>query len=384
MKLIATLLPLCALAWPLQLAAAARTGWIGTYTSANGANTGSAGIYAFQWDDARGSLEGLHVAAATSNPSFLAVHPSGRFLYAVNEDSSHSGTDSITAFAILHPESSPALRAIGTVPSQGLAPCHLLVDPSGKWLFVANYSSGTLAVYPVQPDGRLAPAIQTVQQHGSGPFPGRQESAHAHEVVLSPEGRFLLSVDLGADRIFVYRFDASTGRLTPNTEPAFSVHPGLGPRHLVFAKDGRTIYVMTELEPAVLTLRWNPERGSMALLGTVSTLPPGQTDEHGGAEIVLHPNGQFLYASNRGHSNTLAIFRIGPDGLPVPTGHVSSGGEMPRFFAIDPSGKFLLAANQGSGNVVVWRIDPASGALQRVGPVVSVPAPTSFVFAPNR
>jgi 6-phosphogluconolactonase len=369
------------LIWPVHLAAATLTGWIGTYTTSNGISTGAQGIYAFQWDAEQGLVSAIHAVGATTNPSFLALHPSGRFLYAVNEDASSSGTDHLTVFAIGDANSSERLRPIGTVSSQGLAPCHLTVDSSGKWLFVANYLSGTIAVYPIAPDGRLAQARQVIQQKGSGPFAARQKSAHAHEVVLSPDGRFLLSVDLGADRIFVYRFDATTGALTPNSEPQVALPAGYGPRHLVFSKDARTIYVVTELTPAVVTLRWDGQRGAMTQLGVTSTLPTADPVEPGGAEIVLHPNGKFLYASNRGHSNSIAIFHISRDGLPTPAGHVSSNGTLPRFFSIDPSGKFLIAANQGSGNLVTFGIDPSSGALTRVGSGVSVPAPVSFVFA---
>jgi 6-phosphogluconolactonase len=369
------------LIWPLQVAAATMTGWIGTYTTSNGISTGALGIYAFQWDAEHGVASAVHPVGATTNPSFLALHPNGRFLYAVNEDGSSSGTDQITAFAVGNTSSPERLRAIGTVSSEGVAPCHLTIDSSGKWLFVANYLNGTIAVYAIQPDGRLAKARQVIQQKGSGPVDDRQHSAHAHEVVLSPDGRFLLSVDLGADRIFVYRFENRTGALTPNSEPQVALPAGYGPRHLVFSKDARTIYVVTELTPAVVTLRWNAQRGSMIQLGVTSTLPAADPAEHGGAEIALHPNGKFLYASNRGNSNTIAIFHIGRDGLPVPAGHVSSNGQLPRFFSIDPSEKFLIVANQGSGDLVTFSIDPSSGGLTRVGPGVSVSAPVSFVFA---
>jgi len=361
------------------LAAASLTGWIGTYTTSNGASTGSPGIYAFRWDTQQGVMSGIHPVGKTSNPSFLVLHPSGRYLYTVNEDASSSGTDHITALAV-HPD---GLRTIGTVSSEGLAPCHLSVDASGKWLFVANYLSGTIAVYPIQSDGQLGKARQVIQQKGSGPVASRQASAHAHEVVLSPDGRFLLSADLGADRIFVYEFDAATGALTSDDKQTVVLPAGSGPRHLVFSKDGRSVYVVTELTPAVITLRWNPQRGAMTQLGMVSTLPTADPAEHGGAEIVLHPNGRFLYVSNRGNSNTIAIFRIGDDGLPVPAGHVSAYGTGPRFFNIDPSGKFLIVANQGSGDLVTFAIDPASGGLSRVGSAAHVPAPVSFVFAPT-
>jgi len=362
------------------LAAASLTGWIGTYTTSDGASTGSPGIYAFQWDAQQGVMSRIRPAGTTSNPSFLVLHPNGRFLYAVNEDAASSGADHITAFAI---GSSEGLQSIGTVSSQGLAPCHLSIDATGKWLFVANYLSGTIAVYPIQTDGRLGHARQVVQQKGSGPVASRQASAHAHEVVLSPDGRFLLAADLGADRIFVYGFDAATGALTADSKQTVVLPAGYGPRHLVFSKDGALIYVVTELTPAVITLRWDAKRGSTTQLGEVSSLPAANSAEHGGAEIMLHPSGKFLYVSNRGHSNTIAIFHIGRDGLPVPAGHVSAYGTGPRFFNIDPYGKFLIVANQGSGEVVTFAVDPNSGALTHTGSPVSVPAPVSFVFAPR-
>lgn len=366
------------------LAAASMTGWIGTYTTSGGMSTGSPGIYAFQWDPQQGVMSGVHPVGTTTNPSFLALHPNGRFLYAVNEDESSSGSDHITAFAIGGGHSSDTLRAVGTVNSEGLAPCHLSIDATGKWLFVANYASGTIAVYPIESDGKLGRARQVVQQKGSGPTASRQKSAHAHEVVLSPDGRFLLAADLGADRIFVYGFDSTTGALTPNTPAAGVLPAGYGPRHMVFPKDGSLIYVVTELIPAVVTLRWDAKRGSMTQLGVVSTLPAASSAEPAGAEIVLHPNGKFLYVSNRGHSNTIAIFRIGSDGQPVPAGHVASNGTQPRFFNVDPSGQFLVVANQGSGDLVTFAIDPSSGALTRTGSPVPVPAPVSFVFTPRR
>jgi 6-phosphogluconolactonase len=364
----------------MQLAAATTAGWIGTYTGANHDGS-SRGIYSFQWDSEKGSISGVRAAATTSNPSFLALHPSGRFLYAVNEDEARSGEDHITAFALGDATSSAALRAIGSVSAHGVAPCHLSIDSTGKWLFVANYLSGTIAVYPIEPDGRLGEARQTVQQKGSGPVAGRQDGAHAHQVVLSPDGKFLLSVDLGADRIFVYRFDAGTGSLTPNSTPEAIFPPGYGPRHMVFSRDARRIYVVTELTPAVVTLRWNARRGTLTRLGVTSTLPTAARDEHSGAEIVLHPSGKFLYASNRGNSNTIAIFRVGRNGLPIPAGHVSSMGRLPRFFGIDPSGRFLIVANQGSGNMITFSIDPNSGALNPTGDAVAVPSPVSFVFS---
>ena len=375
---------LASMAQPQPLHAADVTGWVGTYTERAGASTGSGGIYAFQWDTGSGSLHALHAVAPATNPSFLTLHPNGRFLYAVSEGGGSAASDSINAFAIDEANPSGALRALGSVPSMGKGPCFVSVDPGGHWLFAANYQSGSIAVFPILGDGRLAPAAQMIQQQGSGPVAGRQQGPHAHEVVLSPDGRFLLAADLGADRIFVYHFDATSGTLRPNATPAAVLPAGYGPRHFVFSHDARQLYVVTELAARLLSFRWNAQDGVLTPLAETSTLPADFSGERSGAEIALHPNGRFLYTSNRGDSNTIAIFRIGVDGIPMPSGRVSSGGKTPRYIGIDPSGQFLIAANQDSSGVVVFRIDPASGGLRPQGDALAVPAPVDVVFARPR
>lgn len=355
--------------------AATLPGWIGTYTN-NRQITGSVGIYSFQWNTETGQLTNLRPAVNTENPSFILMHPNGRYLYAVNEYIGAAGR--IGAYAV-DPAAPENLTALNTVPSNGIEPCHLSIDASGKWLFVANYQSGGIAIYPIQNDGRLGEAKQTIQQTGSGPA-NRQQSAHAHHVVLSPDNRFLLSVDLGADKVFIYRFNAATGELAPHAPASISVTAGYGPRHLVFSKDARFVYLMTELEPTIITLRWDAQQGTLTQLASISTLPQGFTGRKSGAEIVLHPNGKFLYASNRGGSNTIAIFRLGADGLPTVAGHVPSGGEAPRFFNIDPSGKFLMAAHQTSNDMFVFHIDANTGGLMRMDSRIEVPMPVSFLF----
>lgn len=373
---------LALLALPLQLRAAALGGWIGTYTTQEtGVVTGSAGIYGFQWDSTTGSLHDVHAAASGTNPSFLALHPNGRFLYAVNEGGGSATSDGISAFAIGATGAAGPLSPLGSVSSMGKGPCHLMVDATGRWLFAANYGSGTIAVFPIQSDGRLGPARQTIQQHGSGPVPGRQQSAHAHEVVPSPDGRFLLAPDLGADRIFVYRFDAATGSLTPNDPAAGIVPPGYGPRHLVFSKDASLVYVVTELAARIMTMRWNAQSGVLTTIAETPALPADFTGTRSGAEIALHPNGKFLYSSNRGDSNTIAIFRLGTDGVPVPAGRVSSGGKTPRYFGIDPSGRFLIAGNQDSSTIAIFAIDPDTGGLRMQGDAMALPAPVDVLFA---
>jgi 6-phosphogluconolactonase len=373
-----------AMAQPRPLQAADVIGWLGTYTERAGASTGSGGIYGFQWDSGSGSLHALHPVAPTTNPSFLALHPNGRFLYAVSEGGGSAASDVLNAFAIDDANPSGALPALGSVPSMGKGPCFLSVEPGGHWLFAANYQSGSIAVFPILGDGRLAPAAQMIQQQGSGPVAGRQQGPHAHEVVLSPDGRFLLAADLGADRIFVYHFDATSGTLRPNATPAAVLPPGYGPRHFVFSRDAHQLYVVTELAARLLSFRWNAQHGVLTPLAESSTLPADFAGERSGAEIALHPNGRWLYTSNRGDSNTIAIFRIGVDGIPVPAGRVSSGGKTPRYIGIDPSGHFLIAANQDSSGVVVFRIDPATGGLAQQGDALAVPAPVDVVFARPR
>jgi 6-phosphogluconolactonase len=372
-------LPLLLVMFPMHLFAATLTGWIGTYTVDNKAATGSSGIYRFDFDTASGVLGGIEPAGATANPSFLAVHPNGRYLYAVNEESSSTGSDHIASFAI---HQGKPLTALGSVASQGTGPCFLSVDRSGKWLFVANYGSGTVAVFPIRADGSLGEATQSIQQQGSGPVARRQQSAHAHQILQSPDGRFVLAVDLGADKVFVYRFDPKTGALTPNEPASLSVPAGYGPRHLVFAKHGSLAYLITEITPAVITLRWDARRGTLTQLAVASTLPADYTGAKGGAEIALHPDGRFLYASNRGDSNSIAIFRVGADGIPVSAGQVPSGGITPRFFAIDPSGRFLITAHQKSGDLQVFTINRKTGALTPRGGRIALPAPVALVFAP--
>lgn len=375
---------LCLLLAPLPLCAAVSTGWIGTYTSEGPHVTGSAGIYGYRWDDVAGSLEVTGVAAETPNPSFMTVHPNGRWLYATNEDVSPSGKDRVSAFRIesAAPGVPPRLKLINTLLSEGSAPCHVNVDRTGRWLLLANFYSGNLAVFPIAANGALGEPVQVVQQHRTDPPRGRQDNAFAHQVMQTPDGRHLLVVDLGADRIFIYRFDARTGHITPH-EPAFvALPPGTGPRHIVMSRDTRFVYAVAEIDPSVVTLRFDAAANTLRQVAATSTLPAGYTGRRSGAEIALHPNGRFLYASNRGDSNSIAIFRIGPDGIPQPQGHVSTGGQRPRYFRIDPSGRFLLVANQSSDEIVVLAIDQDTGALTPRPGGAKVPSPVMMLDAP--
>jgi 6-phosphogluconolactonase len=357
--------------------AAAQTLWVGTYTTDAGHETGSIGIYSLEWDARTGRLGTPQPAAATSSPSFLAADAAGRHLYAVNEDG--AAQDRVSAFSI-DPARPGALLSLGSVASGGSAPCHLRVDRSGRWLFVANYLSGTLAVLPIHADGSLGEAHEVVQQSGSGPDRSRQQSAHAHEVLQSEDGRFVLSVDLGADRVFVYRFDDATGHLAPADAGPAQLPAGYGPRHALFSRDRRSLYVLTELVPAIVAFRWDPASGSLVQRAVVPLLPGAFPRAGSGAEIVLAANGRTLYASHRADTHTISTFRIDADGIPHRMGVVPSGGAKPRFIGLDPDGRFLVAAHQDSGDLRVHRIDPVTGRLQLLPQRVPLPGAVMVLF----
>jgi len=339
------------------------TAFIGTYTGPE-----SRGIYSFRFDSATGKLTDPSLAVESSNPSFLAIHPNQRSLYAANENQDGA----ISAFAI----DSGRLRLTNTVPSRGADPCHIALDRTGRWLFAANYGSGSVAAFPIRGDGGLGEASAFVQHAGSSIDHQRQEGPHAHMVAPSPDNRFLLVADLGLDEVLVYAFDPADGSLMRTS--AAKLPPGSGPRHLAFSPNGRFVFVVNELTAAVDLFRWDAKRGLLDPLVSTPTLPVGYTGPKSGAEIAVHPRGKFLYSSNRTDSS-IAVFRIGAGKLTL-IGHVPSGGKTPRSFAIDPSGKFLLVANQDSNNISVFRIDAESGLLKPAGEPVSVPTPVSIVF----
>ena len=347
--------------------------YVGTYT-----RTSSKGIYAWRLQPATGKLTPLGLAAETSNPTFLAVAPNQRFLYAANEDK----VGTIGAFAI--DAANGQLKLLNSVPSRGSGPCHVAVAPNGKWVFAANYNSGSVAVFPVHEDGTLGEATGFVQHAGSSVNAQRQSGPHAHSANLSPDGRWLFVADLGLDRILTYRLDALKGALSPGDPPFTKIAPGSGPRHMAFGKDGRFAYAIGEMLATVTVFRYNSARGTLQELQTAQVTPDAYTGQKSGAEIAVDPAGKFLYASNRGDS-TIAVFRIDADkGTLTAVERVSTQGKTPRNFAIDPSGAFLFAANQDSGNVVVFRIGPATGRLTPAGNVLELASPVCVVFAAAR
>jgi len=351
--------------------------YVGTYTV-----RGSQGVYAYRYDSVSGQLEDLGLAAKTSNPSFVVVHPNHKFLYVANEDHEYQGQSSgiLTAFSI--DVKTGKLTLLNQLSSRGADPCHLSVDHTGRFVLVANYTGGNLAVFPVQEDGRLGEASEFIQHKGTGPNKERQEGAHAHWIDMSPDNRFALNADLGLDRVFVYGFDATKGTLTA-TDPAWGkVTPGAGPRHVAFSPNGRFVYVINELNSTLTTFSYDAKTGALHELQTVPSLPKDFTGENSPAEIVVHPSGRFVYGSNRGH-NSIAVFSADPTkGTLTLVEHVSTEGKAPRNFEIDPEGKRLLVANQESDNIVVFRIDAKTGRLTPTGQELKVPAPVCIRFLP--
>jgi 6-phosphogluconolactonase len=345
--------------------------YFGTYTQPNK----SKGIYAYRYDGSSGKLTSLGLAAETSNPSFLALHPNGRFLYAVNENKDGG----ISAFAI--DKASGMLKELNHVSARGAGPCHLMVDKTGKWLYAANYDGGSIVAYAVKSDGSLGESSAFDQHTGKVADPIRQEGGpHAHGTYVSPDNHFLLVPDLGLDEVMVYHLDAAKGALPKNDPPFLKTPPRSGPRHLAFAPNGHFVYVLTEIAMTVMACRYDAQRGTLEEMQTVDASPGQHNPRYSGAEIEVHPSGKFVYASLRG-PESIAAFAIDAAGKLTPAGHFSTGGKEPRAFAIDPTGHFLLAANQNSASVVVFRIDEKTGALTPTGETVNIPSPVTIVFA---
>ncbi|MBV7533138.1 lactonase family protein [Chitinophaga sp. sic0106] len=336
---------------------------LGTYT-----NSGqSKGIYVYHFNTQTGEATPVS-EAATTNPSFLAVSPDQHFVYAVNED---SGPGGVSSFAFDH--SSGRLSFINKVPSHGQWPCYVSASSNGKFIAVANYGSGNAVVFPVN-KGHIGVAADQVQHTGTGPVADRQEKAHAHAAFFSPDNKYLFVNDLGIDKIMCYNFAASTGKLSPATAPFVQVKPGSGPRHMVFDATGKYAYLMTELSGEVLVYSYAD--GRFTLLQTISSHPADFKGKIGSADIHLSPDNNFLYASNRGDANSLAIFKRDKiSGKLSVTGFQSTLGVMPRNFNFDPAGNFLLAAHQESNDVVIFKVDKQTGKLTDTGKRIKVGSP---------
>jgi 6-phosphogluconolactonase len=355
--------------------------YIGTYTHDMGPGGEADGIYMGQWDENAGSLTPLERAAETADPSFLAVTPSGDALFCVNETETSPQPDrtkggSVSAFRRDH--ASGRLMPQNSVPSGGSDPCHITTDRAGRVVFVANYSSGTLSSYRVNPQGLDGP-VAHIPFHGSGPNKERQEGPHTHGVTLSPDERFLLVNDLGIDRIMVFHTNLATGELKETGAP-WQAKPGSGPRHSIFHPNGRWVYSINEMASTVDVLAWNAQSGHLTFRSEVLVHSASFTGQSKAAELLVDHTGRFLYASNRGEE-TLVVFAIDPQtGALSFVQRVSSGGKTPRSFTLDPSQKWLIVANQDSQNIVVFARDPKSGNLKQTERSYRLGAPVSLLF----
>lgn len=351
--------------------------YVGTDTHGDGHGKG---IYAYRYDASTEKVTSLGVAAETVNPSWIALAPSGRFLYAVNEVGNYQGPNSggLSAFAV--DQATGRLTFLNEIATRGAGPCYVSVDRAGKYALVANYDGGSVAVFPILADGKLGAATAFIQHTGHGTNPERQEGPHAHSIVVTPDDRFAIVNDLGLDELLVYKFDSAKGTLTPNDPPFAKLEPGAGPRHFALAPDGKFAYVVNEMGWTVTVFSANLQTGVFQPIESVRTLAAGFRGRNEDAEVEVHPSGKFLYASNRGE-DSIAVFAIDPKkGTLKMIEDVPTGGKEPCSFAIDPTGKLLFVGNENSDDIVIFRIDAKTGQLTQTGEKLEVPSPVCIKF----
>lgn len=351
--------------------------FFGTYTG-----SGSKGIYASTMNGETGGLAEPQLVAETDNPSFVAAHPSGKFLYAVNEIGNYDGTPwgSVSSFQIL--DATGKLKWINTVSSRGGAPCHLVVDKEGKHVLVANYSGGNALVFPIRPDGGLAEASSEVRHQGSSVDKRRQEGPHAHSINLDAANKHAFVADLGLDKIMIYDYDAARGVLTPNDPPFIESNPGGGPRHFDFHPAGSHAFANNEMLSSIMAMRYDEATGALSEIVTLGTLPDHYFGSNSTAQTKVHPSGKFVYVSNRGH-DSIAVFSFDSTTGAMRQIQVEpTRGKTPRNFNITPDGRFLLAANQNSASVNLFRIDLETGKLTPTALSLKVPNPVCVEFLP--
>jgi 6-phosphogluconolactonase len=350
--------------------------YVGTYTTSDRRE----GIYLVRMNRQSGKLRRVGALDAGENPSFLAIHPNGRVLYAVNEVEKYNGKASgaVSSFAIAR--DTGALTRRNEQPSEGAAPCFVSVDRSGRVVLIANYTGGSVALLPIKRDGSLAAAASVEQHKGTGPNAERQEAPHAHSIITDPSNQFVLSADLGADRVFVYRLDLDGKSLRPVEGGDAVMRAGAGPRHLAFHTALPLVFVTNELDSTVATLRFDAASGKLSPLDARSTLPVGWKGTNYPADIHVAPSGRTLYVSNRGH-NSIAVFSVAPaTGALALEQVVSTAGTWPRNFSLDPTGRWLLVANQQSDSVVVFARDQESGRLTPTRERIAIPSPACLRF----
>lgn len=351
--------------------------YVGTYTTGN-----SEGVYVYRMNPATGELTKLGATGGVKNPSFLALDARRKFLYAVSEIGEFGGqkTGAVAAFAVNQKTGAPTL--INQQPSLGTGPCYVTVDRGGKNVLLANYGGGSVTALPIKADGSLAGPSDSVQHKGSSANPKRQEGPHAHCIVLDAAGKYAFAPDLGLDKVMIYRFDSAKGKFAPGGQPWYQTRPGAGPRHFTFHPNGRLAFVINELDSTLTSLAYDAARGELKEVQTASTLPPDFKGTSYCADVHVHPNGGFVYGSNRGH-DSIAVFAVDEKtgGLKFVEA-VATGGKWPRNFAVDPTGAFLLAANQNTHNVFVFRIDAQTGRLTPTGKMAEIPSPVCLKLIP--
>jgi 6-phosphogluconolactonase len=352
--------------------------YIGTYTR----RTRREGIYIYRQDLATGQLNPAGVAQVPDSPAFVVLHPTGRYLYAVSEVSSFGGEPAggVKAFSV--DAQSGALTLLNQQSSGGPGPCHVSVDKTGRYLLVANYSGGSVAMLPINEDGSLEPASDFHQHQGSGSDPRRQEGPHAHSIWPDPDNRYALVPDLGMDKVMVYKLDLDHGKLVPNDVPWATLHPGAGPRHLAFHPNGKWVYVINELDSTMTVFSYDAPRGVLTEVEHLSTLPAWWKGQSWCADVHVHPSGKFVYGSNRGY-DSIVVFAIDEaTGKLTTVDYAYTVGEYPRNFGLDPSGSYLVAANQNTDNVLVYKIDQATGKLTPTGQILHVAMPVCVKWWP--
>ncbi len=351
--------------------------YIGTYTSGSQAGEG---IYIYRMNEKTAELTHYKTVTGVADPSFLTFDPKRRHLYAVNEVEQFEGkaSGSVSAFSV--DKKTGDLNFLNKQSTSGGSPCHLIVDEKGNYVLVANYSGGSVAVLPIMEAGSLGMPTSVVQHRGSSVNRDRQTGPHAHCITLDESNHYALAVDLGLDKILVYKFDKKSGQLVANKVPSIDVSPGDGPRHLTFHPNGKFVYVINELSNTIIAFAYEKDDGTLKRGQTVSTLPLGFQGKSWTAEVVISESGKFLYGSNRGH-DSIVSFAIDEDsGHLTYIEHVSTQGKHPRHFTIAPNGKFLLVANRDSNSIISFRLDKDSGRLTPTGQVTTVPKPVCLLF----
>lgn len=353
--------------------------YVGTYSL-----RGSEGIYVFEFDRKAGTMKPLQSVSNAKSPSFLALHPSGNYLYSVNEAAQvgPDNTGAVSAYVI--DRSTGKLTFLNSQSSLGRGPCHISVDQTGKTAFVSNYGGGSLAVLPIGADGKLGPPTDSVQNVGTSSNTQRQEKAHVHSATLAPDNRFVYVADLGTDKLHIYETDVKNSTVKPARTPFVTVKPGSGPRHFTFHPNGKFAYLVEELTSSVAVFGRNASTGALTLISDgVKTLPADFSEQNTSADIHIDPSGKFLYQSNRGR-NALALFAIGSDGKLTSLGDEPTMGKTPRNFMIDPKGEFILVAHQDSDNITMFKRDQQTGKLTYTGQSINVPAPVCVIMAGSR